>query len=88
MYLRVSINQFQFIHQVTAKVVTWQGDSEKNYVVIMSAATSPSKHEFALYKENSSSVHHSTKVLYSKRQDKASKYTGILTSSTSDDIDV
>ena len=79
---------------MTAKAVTCQGDSEKNYAVIKSVATSPSKHKFARQKGNNTVAQFIIQQKYSKRQNKASKYTGIHTFSTSpfstpcSDIDV
>ena len=66
----------------------------KNYAVIKSAVTSPSKHKFALHKGNNTVAQFIIQQKYSKRQNKASKYTGIRTFSTSpfgitsSDIDV
>ena len=79
---------------MTAKAITWRGDSEKKYAVIMPAATSPSKHKFALHKRNNTVAQFIIQQKYSQRQDKASKYTGIHSFSTSpfsitsSDIDV
>ena len=52
----------------------------------MNAATSLSKHKFAMHKQNNTGNTVAQFIIqqkYSKRQDKASKYTGIHTFSTS-----
>ena len=42
---------FQFIHQVTAKAVTWQGGSKKNYAVITSGPPHQASTNFQCTKE-------------------------------------
>ena len=90
--IATSINQFQFIYQVTAKAVTWQGVSEKT--MQLPSPLPPPQASTNLHCTKEIIAQFTIQQKYSKKQDQASKYTGIHTSSpspfsiTSSDIDV